>query len=257
MELLDPTGGPENVQRVAAGEAEFCLTSVAHYLRAWSEADALPARFVAVVVQRSPMAAIVAADSPLREVDDLPGGRVGGQAGDKLVAAYLAGLAHLGLGVPPLVAVGYADAPAALGRGDIDVVADFADLVPRVRRQSGIQVRAIPLGTEIYASGLVAGDDVPDAAVERMRASIVDALEGQRREPERGLDALVDRYPGVDPDDALEGWSLVEPNIFSGAVGSMDPERWETTITHLSAVLGLPAPPPPAVYRLLPTSVPN
>jgi putative hydroxymethylpyrimidine transport system substrate-binding protein len=252
VELLEPAEGPENVKRVAAGGAEFCLTSVAHYLKARYEAGDLAARFVAVVVQRSPMAAIVPWGSPIREASDLPGRRVGGREGEPLVAAFQAGMSQLGLDPAQLVAVDYAEAPGALGRGEIDAIPDFADLVPRIRRQSGIPVRAVPLGTEVYASGLVAGDVVPDAVVERMRAALVAALERQRSDPRHGLTALVDRYPGADPEDALEGWSLAEPNIFTAPVGSMDRQRWKATIAHVAAARRMPPPEPETVYRLSP-----
>lgn len=144
----------------------------------------------------------------------------------------------------------YADAPAALGRGEVDVEADFVDLLPRVRRQAGVPVRAVPLGVEVYASGLVAGDGVPLELVTRAGAAVVAALEAQRRHPGAGLAELARRYPEVDPAEALEGWVLAEPNVFTGEEpGSMDPARWEGTVAHLSAAHALPAPPPDTVYR--------
>lgn len=250
VEVLEPAPGPENVVRVAEGGAEFCLTSVSHYLTARARAGDLGARFAAVIVQRSPMAALVPADSPIAAPAHLPGRRLGGPPEGGLVAEYGAALAHLGLGPPVLVPMAYADAPPALARGEIDAVADFVDLLPRVRGQAGIAVRAVPFGIEVYASGLVAADTLPDEVVGTMREAVAQALERQRRDPGAGLGELRRRYPGVDPADALEGWSLAEPNIFSGAEPrSMDPGRWEATVTYAAAAHALPAPPPEAVYR--------
>ena len=65
------------MKRVAAGENDFCLTSVHHYLTARAQDGDLTCRFVAVVVQQSPLAAIVADDSPLRHPADLAGRRSG------------------------------------------------------------------------------------------------------------------------------------------------------------------------------------
>jgi len=244
------------VQRVADGEVDFCLTSVNHYLRARAQYGDLAARFVAVVVQRSPMAGMVAADSDIATAADLTGRRVAGAADEKLVAEYEAALAARGLGPSVMVPVAYEVAPAALGRGEVDVVPDFADLVPRIRRQAGVPVRAVPIGHEVYASGLVAGDRLPDDLVERMRRALGAALRLQRDEPEAGLDALAERYPGVDRADALEGWSLVMPNIFTGAApGSMDPVRWQETIGHACTTHGLPVPAPETVYRLAPVTM--
>lgn len=235
---------------MAAGGSEFCLTSVVHYLTARAQSGALAARFVAVVVRRSPMAGIVAADSGLAEPTDLSGRRVGGPSGSKLVAEYQASLAHLGLRPSVVVPVPYAEAPAALGRGDVDVVPDFADLVPRTRRQAGVDVRAVRLPLDVYASGLVGGDDVAGELVDRMVDAVRAALQHQRAEPRAGLEELRRRYPEADPADAVEGWRLVEPNMFAGAEpGAMDAATWGRTIDFLSGAHRFPVVVPDSVFR--------
>lgn len=235
---------------MAQGGSDFCLTSVSHYATARDRFGELPARFVAVVAQRSPMSALVAAESALHEPADLPGQRVGGHAGDPFVKEYAGALEHLGLGEAVVVPVDHAAAGAALGRGEIDAVPEFADLVPRIRKDAAIPVRAVPFGLEFYSSGLVAGDRLPDELVERVRAALVAALERQQRDPRHGLDALVDRYPNVDPEAAVEGWRLAEPNIFTGdEVGGMDDGRWSDTLAHVARVHGLDPLEPPTVYR--------
>jgi ABC-type nitrate/sulfonate/bicarbonate transport system substrate-binding protein len=167
-----------------------------------------------------------------------------------MIAEFMAAMAALGLDAPELVPVDYSQAPAAMGRGEVDMVCDFVDLLPRVRRQSGIDVRAVPLGLDVYSSGLVAADRLPDDLVVRMRAAVAAALERQREDPEGGLDQLALRYPDADPLEALEGWSLVEPNIFTGAVpGQSDRDTWARTIEFVAGAHGLPAPPPETVYR--------
>lgn len=238
------------MRRVADGGAEFCLTSVLHYGRARAEWGDVGARFVAVVVRRSPMAALVAADSSLRTPTDLAGRRVGAPESTAFIREYEEALARRGIGRPTVVPMPYADAPAALGQGEIDVVPDFVDLLPRVRRQAGVPVRSIPVGPDVYASGLVAADRLGDDVVRRMRAATVAALEQQRSAPHAGLDELARRYPEADPADAVEGWSLAEPNIFTGAEpGSMRSSRWADTLAHLAATHGLPLLAPDTVYR--------
>lgn len=250
VEILDPAPGPDNVRRVASGGADFCLTSVLHYARARAQHGDLPARFAAVVVQRSPMAAIVAADSQIAAPADLGARRVGVAEASVFLLEYEAALARLGVGRPVVVPVPYAEAPAALGRGEVDVVPDFIDLLPRVRRQSRTAVRGIPVGPEVYSSGLVAADRLADDLVRRMRSALVAALERQRRHPHAGIEELARRYPDSHAADALEGWSLVEPNIFTGAEpGSMDPSRWEATLRHLAATHELALLAPSTVYR--------
>lgn len=236
--------------RVAAGGADFCLTSVTHYLFARAQAPDVAARFVSVVVQQSPISGLVAAASDLHTPADLAGRRLGGRPDNRLVAEFQGGLSHLRLEPAELVEVDYGDAPAALGRGDVDLVADFVDLVPRTRRQAGVAVRAVPLGLPFYASGLVAADRLPTETVARMQDALAAALEHQRADPKAGLGELARRYPDADPVDALEGWSLAEPRIFTGApTGSWTPETWAATVEHLSSIHRVPAPPPESVYR--------
>lgn len=250
MEILEPAVGPDNIRRVAQQEADFCLTSVLHYLVARAEDGVVPARFVAVVGQRSPMAGLVNAASSLSTPADLAERRVGGPQGGRLLVEYCASLAIRGIDPPAVVDVAYGDAPVALGRGEIDVVPDFADLLPRVRRQSGIDVRAIPVGADVYASGVVAGDHVPANVVSRMRDAAVAAVKRQRRDPRAGLDMLRRRYPGVDPDDAVEGWRLAEPGIFTGdPVGTMHSGRWRATVEHYTSGHGLLRIDPTTTYR--------
>jgi len=250
VELMEPAPGPENVRRVAAGGSDFCLTSVTHYLRARAQSGDLPARYVAIVVQRDPISGLVAADSPFERPADLAGRRLGGPATSGLVAEYQAGLEYLGLERSELVPLDYGKAPAALGRGEVDVVADYADLVPRTRRRGGIDVRAVRLDLPVYSSGLVAADRLPAEVVERMAQAIAAALQRQRQDPEAGVDALLARYPDVDPSDAIEGWELGEQNIFTGdPVGSMDLDRWATTIDFVTRAHDLPVPRPDTVYR--------
>lgn len=221
-----------------------------HYLVARAVDGALDARFVAVVGQRSPMAGLVAADSELYAPADLGGRRVAGSEGGRLFTEYCASLARRGVEEPEVVLCDYGQAPAALGRGDVDVVPDFADLLPRVRRQAGIDVRAVPVGVEVYSTGLVAGDHVPHELAARMRDAVAAAIERQRQVPETGLDLLRQRYPDVDPDEALEGWRLAEPAIFTGVpVGTMRADRWQATVDHYATGHGLSAPDPVTTYR--------
>ncbi len=70
VEILDPSGGPDKVVRVGAGQSDFALTSVQHYLSAPAEHGAIGARFVAMVVQRSPIGALVRAASIVQGPED-------------------------------------------------------------------------------------------------------------------------------------------------------------------------------------------
>jgi NitT/TauT family transport system substrate-binding protein len=250
VELLDPQGGPANVNRVADGGADFCLTSIAHYLTARARSGDVAARFVAIVVQRSPMAALVAESSSIHRPEDLAGRRLGGPPEGGMVLEYQAALDRLGLDRSEVVPMDYREAWTALAEGRVDAVADYVDIEPRLRRLSGIPVRAIPFGLEVYSSGLVAADRLPEERVVEMRDALVAALQRQRAHPTEGVEALVQRYPDIEPAAAIEGWRLVEPYIFTDVPpGSMDVDRWADTIGFSAAAHGLPVPVPESVYR--------
>jgi NitT/TauT family transport system substrate-binding protein len=235
---------------VAAGGAEFTLTSVTHYLTARAQSGDLPARFVSVVVRRSPISGVVPAGSALTTPADLAGRRLGAPEKSRLVNEFRAGMAMLGLDQPQLVPCDYSQAPAAMARGEVDMVCDFVDLLPRIRRQAGVAVRPVPLNLDVYSSGLVAADRIPDEVVVRLQSAIAAALEAQRADPKAGLDELDRRYPDADPIEAVEGWELAVPNIFTGPTpGSSDPETWARTIAHVAGAHGLPAPDPDSVFR--------
>lgn len=220
-----------------------------HYVNARRESADLRARFVAVVSQRHPVAALVRADSPLTAPADLAGRRLGGSLDNGITRELIAGLAHRGVAAPEVVETAYGDAPAALGRGDVDLIADFADLVPRTRRQAGVDVRAIAAGAPVYATGLVAADRLDDDAVARLRTALVQSIEEHHRDPAASLDQLARRYPGVDPGEALEGWSYAAACIFTGEpVGSMTAAGWEATLAHVARVHGAQVP-ADTVYR--------
>lgn len=250
VEILDPIGGPENVRRTATGGAEFCLTSVSHYLTARSLYGDLAARFVAPIVRRHPIGGLVAADSPFHTPADLSGRRVGGSEDKGLLKEYQAALVHLGYEPGEVVPMTYLEAPGALGRGEIDALPDFIDIVPRTRAQSGIPVRAVHFGLEVYGHGLVAADSVSTETVLRMVDAVSAALERQRSHPETGLAEMAARFPEANLDYAVEGWRLGEPNIFTGEpVGSATPDGWAATISYVAAAHDLDAPPPETVYR--------
>lgn len=236
---------------MAAGELDFCLTSVHHYLTALGQMGEVAARFVAIVVQRSPLAAFVASDdASVWTPADLAGRRLGGAPDRPHMLEFLATLDHLGLDRPEVAPMEGGDTNDALARGELDLVVGFVDEAPRLRRQTGIALRAIPVGLDIYASGLLAGDAVAPETVAGVRAALIASLERQRLDPRAGLVELRRRYPKTDPDEALEGWALVEPLIFTGAEpGSMDPQTWERTVSFLCKARGLAPVEPASLYR--------
>ena len=234
---------------MAAGDADFTLTSVVrHYFNARIDSGPLPARFVGMVVQRNPLAIFVADESPFQKLDDLAGCRLGGEVGSPHADEVPALFSMIGLQPPVLVPS--ESAAEAMGRGDVDGMIGFLDGLPRVRREAGVAVRGLPLDNAIYASGLLAADSVPDEVVWRMREAIAAALDRQRKQPETGLDEYCRRYPGTIPDEALEGWELVKPYVFTGIEpGSMEHAQLEETIRYAAHVRRVLPPAGESVYR--------
>ena len=251
VEILDPSGGPDNAVRVGGGDSDFALTSVQHYLSARALHGDIPARFVAMVVQRSPIGALVPASSARYRPADLASCRVGGDPSNPQVVEFLATLDHRGIAPPTLVEMDVESARAALRQGQIDAIVALVDALPRRRRQIGIPLRAVHVGRDdIYGSGVLAGDRVPDELVAQVRSAVVAALDAQRRSPEAGLTEMADRYGDDRTDDAPEGWQMLQEFVFTGVpTGSMDAGQWRTTLEFLCGARRLAVPDGEAVYR--------
>jgi ABC-type nitrate/sulfonate/bicarbonate transport system substrate-binding protein len=252
VELMDPPPPPgmSNSARVAAGGADFCLTGVAYHLFAVRDAGGgLAARFVSVLHQRSALAALVPESCDIRSMADLSGRRVGASATTGWLATELAAvMADRGL-APPVIVPVPDTAPAALAAGLTEMVATGVDVAPGVADKVGAPVRAIHVGHDLYASGLVAGDHVPAGIVQRAAAAVAAAFEAQRADPEQGMAEFCRRFD-VDPERAAQGWALLQPFAFGDApVGSMRSDRWADTLAWLCRVHGLPTAPVDTVVR--------
>lgn len=236
---------------MAEGVSDFCLTSVHHYLTARETAGDLAARFAAIIVRRSPVAALVLDSSPLTTPADLQGRRVTGSPDKPHMQEFAASLQRRGLDGCEPIPMEAAEAREALVAGRVDALIEFVDALPRIRRLAGAALRAIPVGLDVYASGLVAADRLPAELVGRMREAVVASLVAQRANPEGGVDELVRRYPEARAEEAREGWRLVEPYIFDDErPGSMDQAGWRRTLDVLCTARGLDPPAPETVYRL-------
>ncbi|HET7489803.1 MAG TPA: ABC transporter substrate-binding protein [Acidimicrobiales bacterium] len=253
LEILDPLPPPwtANSVRVATGEADFAVTSVTCFLLARSAARReFPARFVAVLHQRSPLGAVVAEDSGVAEPADLAGQRLGrthsaGWMADE--ARHV--VADHGMGPPVVVPVDPGQGPAALDRGDIDMMPAYLDAL-RGAASPGDGVRTVPLGGDTYASGLIANDRIPGDVVVRMRHALTDAFEAQRDDPDARVDDLCERFPGVHPHRARAVWEHLVPYVFTGRpVGGMSHRRWADTLSWARRVHGLGQLDPADVYR--------
>lgn len=253
VEILDPPPPPgtTNPHRVARGGADFCLTGVTYYLQALEEGGhGYPVRFVSMIHQRSPLGAIVPADCGIQTLEDLQGRRLGRlRLKDWLADEFVQSLADRGIAPPASVPL-EGSPEAALARGEIEIVPTFVDAINSVRNKGTRPVRAIHVGGDLYATGLLAGDRIPADVVERMRIAIAAALTQQERDPEAGLAEYLDRYPRSRREHALEGWALMAPYALSeGTPGRMDQRRWSMTLDWLSNVHGFPRFPAEWVYR--------
>lgn len=225
---------------VAAGDADFALSGVAYLLAAQTEADGrLPVRFAAISHQRNPISGVVRADSDLAEPEDLPGARAARWSMPWFTQEYAGALAHMGLG-PPLIVDKSDDLDPALGRGEIDVIPTWMDMTLHHQRRADFPIRAIALDIEVYSTGLIAADRLPLELVARMRDAFVAGYHLQVEQPELGIAAFRRRFPDVSEEHVRANWALFEPNAFDGGrPGSMDAERWRTTIDYTAATHGL------------------
>ncbi|MGI8624135.1 MAG: ABC transporter substrate-binding protein [Solirubrobacteraceae bacterium] len=252
------SGFTTRVKAVAAGNADFALTSVVYLLAAQTEtAGRLPVRFVATCHQRNPIVGVVREDSGLRAPQDLPGARAARWSMPWYAQEYAGALSHMGLGAPEIVDTP-GDLDRALGAGEIDVIPTWMDDTTHTWMQdmmlyhlgSGFGVRAIPLDIPVYSTGLVAADRLPLEVVCGMRDAFAAGHELQREQPELGLDAFRRHFPRVSEEHARANWRLYEPYAFDGVPStSMNAERWQDTIAYAAEAHGLSTIPPERMYR--------
>ncbi len=256
------SGLSQRVKGVAAGEADFALTSVAYLFAAQAEEGGyLPARFAAVAHQRNPITAVVREDSEFREPADLPRARAAKWCFPWFTQEYVGTLARMGLGRATVVeSEGSLDLETlggmnrALRDGDVDVIPVWMDMTPYHReachRDAGFATRVIPLDIEVYTTGLLAADRLPEDLVARMRDAFVAGYDVQREDPEPGIAAFRRRFPSISDEHIRTNWALFAPNAFDGdRPGAMDAERWRETIDYTAATHGLPAYAGERIYR--------
>lgn len=254
-------GFGSRLNAVAAGDADFALTSVAYLASAQREAGGyFPARFAAVSHQRNPIAAVVRDDSDLQDPADLPSARAARWCMPWFTQEYAGALAYMGLGATVVGSSEGVDLETlggmnrALGGGGIDVIPVWMDMTPYHREarftDAGFPTRVIPLDVEVYTTGLLAADRLPLELVTRMRDAFVAGYELQREDPEPGIAAFRRRFPTISDEHLRANWALFEPYAFDGVPpGSMDAERWQATIGYTASTHGLPSFPAESLYR--------
>ncbi|MCA1570301.1 MAG: ABC transporter substrate-binding protein [Chloroflexi bacterium] len=244
VHLLESAPGSQRVKHLAQGEGDFLLTATLYHLQALAEEGPLPVRACAVLHRRSSVSGLVRSDSPLQAPADLSGRRLGAPEGTQmgwLAAELQASLTAAGHGPAQIVDMSYKDAYPALARGEIDMIANLAELLPIDQGRAVVPLRAVPAGPDVYTSSVLAADSVADEVVGRMRAAVVASFERQRTDPRRGVTELRAMYPDVDADVAVETWLGLEPYVFGPpGVGTMDAVGWERTVAWAIRTHGLP-----------------
>ncbi len=255
-------GFGSRLNAVAAGDADFALTSIAYLASAQAEAGGcFPARFVAVSHQHNPIAAVVREDSDIRDPADLPRARAARWCMPWFTEEYVGALAHLELGRATVVGSSegvdletLGGMNRALGGRAIDVIPVWMDMTPYHREarftDAGFPTRVIALDIEVYTTGLLAADRLPLELVTRMRDAFAAGYELQREDPEPGIAAFRRRFSDISEEQIRANWALFEPYAFDGAApGSMDAGRWQTTIGYTAATHGLPVFAAESLYR--------
>ena len=146
---------------MAAGDADYALTSVPYLLAAQSEAaGCLAVRFIATAHQRNPTVGVVREDSGLRVPQDLPGTRAARWSMPWFTQEYAGALDYMGLWAPVIIDTP-GDLDQALGCGDIDVIPTRIACPPRW--SVGCAMRSLPATTSSWSSPSLASRHSVDA----------------------------------------------------------------------------------------------
>lgn len=259
VEIVDSQlGGPASVRAVAAGQYDCCFTSANHFLTAKGKEPQLEAKFVFMVARRPHMAAFAIEHRPaahghaVEGFEDLHGATFVGQPDSQFAREYMALLRHLNVEPGGVLGIPYGEVMEALAAGRADVAADWLDLLPDFQNAAsrfGVRAIALPFfeeGVTSYGSGIVAGMDVIRSRPETLRrfvAALREGLVATHRRPDLGVEAMLARFPDIDPERAIAQWKAGERLIFDSAgsveaLGVMDTARWEATIARHSATYG-------------------
>jgi len=255
VEYVPAANAPE---AIAAGDADFALTSAVHVLAAQTRAGGrLPVRFVAAFHRRNPIVGVVRTDSGRRTPGDLAGARAARWSIPWFAREYAGALDRLGVAPPVLI-----DTPGgldeALGSGAVDALPMWMDdtapaeaLGMRLHHcGETFAVRTIALDIPVYSTGLIAGDRVPLDVVRGVQHALARGHELQREQPEPGLAGFQRCFPAVPQEHARISWALYEPYAFDGATpGRMTADRWRDTIAYTAKAHGLLTFPEDRVYR--------
>ncbi|HEX2027984.1 MAG TPA: ABC transporter substrate-binding protein [Nitriliruptorales bacterium] len=249
--FVDGQGRPASV---AAGGADFGLTAVLYLHQELAADRGLGVRFVGGLHRRHPIAALVREDSPVAQPGDLPGRTAADWSLRFMAPEYAAALGRLGLDRPRFVRLDDgADPSEAVRAGQVEVIPTWVDTLP-VRTRHGVALRAVPVGGDICASGLVAADRVPEEVAGRMRDALAAGLVLQREDPRVGVVAFAERT-GLPHDYVAQGWALFEPCAGEGPSPlTMTAAEWERTVASTAAVHGLPVVDGEQVHRPAATS---
>jgi len=228
---------------IAAGDADFGISSVAYLLAAQTELDGrLPVRFAAIAHQRNPIVGVVAAGSDLREPEDLPGRVAASWSIPWFTQEYAGALAYMGLGSPEIVdrtKQSSTNLDDALDRGEIDVIPTWMDMTLYHTKPDLPPIRTIPLDIDVYTTGLVAADRLAPEVVSRFRDAWMAGYEIQMERPELGIAGFRRQYPKVSEEHIRANWALFEQYAFDSTPGSMDADKWQATIEYTATTHGL------------------
>jgi len=226
---------------VLGGDADACVTGVRSLLAGSSDRAGPAARFVGVLHQRSPIAAMVRVESDLHRPSQLDGRRLAVCRLGWFLAEFQRALSDAAGATAALVPVPVDDAQAPLRRGEVDMIASWSELVPWARRRAGVAVRAVPIGPPVYTTGLVVHDRVPVEVATRLRDAFAEALGLQAETLAAGLAESARRAPRVPAGDVQEEWELLRVNAHhDGRAAAMRADRWSATLAWMADVHGTP-----------------
>ena len=245
-------GSGDTVKRVATGSADLGIADTTTVLSARAN-NATPVVMVATFFNGGPEAILALKSSGIKEPKDLSGKKVGGGSTSASLKLLQALASKTGLKDYKTVPMASDQIYPALLTKQVDAITGFTDnaaVIASRAQQNGDDVVVLPYsdyGIQNYGSAIIVKADrvaKQDPAIAKFLNASLKGIAWALANPKEAVAIMKKHAPITDEAVALRTWEIdrdliVTPETKKFGLGSMQPERMESTYQMAKTYLGL------------------